>query len=151
VIARVLASVLLLSLTACTTAASEPVPPSNDADIGCTFTHKVRTVDSLKKLPGPIRKFLASTAEQMADRGEFFNAGDVVTKPAPFNRFIRGGEIGEKWFVWYEHGGFAYWKQIVIIGSDPSGKPHAIAEAHGGQNLCADTDALLDKTLKLSP
>jgi hypothetical protein len=82
----------------------------------------------------------------MADRGEFFNAGDVVERPAPFDRFIRGGEIGEKWFVWYEHGGIAYWKQILIFGSDPSGTLHVIAEAHGtGQvGLCAQTDRLLD-------
>ena len=81
----------------------------------------------------------------MADRGEFFNSTDVKEKPAPFDRFIRGGEIGEKWFVWYEHGGIAYWKQILIFGSDPSGTPHVIAEAHaaGPDGLCAQTDQLL--------
>jgi hypothetical protein len=116
-------------------------------DFTCTLAHPATSVASLKALPGPIQKALHErVGEIMADRGEFFYMGDVVTKPAPFSRFIRGGEIGEKWFVWYEHGGIGYWKQILIFGSDPSGTPHVIAEAHaiGQGGLCAQTDRLLD-------
>jgi len=120
----------------------EPVNP----DFTCTLSHRSTSMDSLKKLPGPIQKALHDRVGEMADRGEFFNAGDVVQHPAPFDRFIRGGEIGERWYVWYEHGGIAYWKQILIFGSDPSGTPRVIGEAHGvGQSgLCAQTDYLLD-------
>jgi len=133
-------------LSLCGCAGAKPEPPN--PDFSCTFTHPSKSVDSLKKLPGPIQKALHDRVGEMADRGEFFNAGDVVQRPAPFDRFIRGGEIGEKWFVWYEHGGIAYWKQIVIFGSDPSGAPHVIGEAHGtGQDgLCVQTDRLLDQS-----
>jgi len=144
---------MALLTVACTSAGARPhhrplpEPTANPSpDPVCTFAHPTKTVDSLKRLPGPIRRALLKSAGAMADRGEFFNAGDVVMKPAPFNRFIRGGEIGEKWFAWYEHGGFAYWTQIVIFGSDPSGTPHILAnERSTDGNLCAATDALLDK------
>jgi hypothetical protein len=126
------------------TGAKPPLPP--DPDFTCTFSHPSTSVNSLKKLPGPIQAALHERVGPMADRGEFFNNGDVVTRPAPFDRFIRGGEIGERWFVWHEHGGIAYWKQILLFGSDPSGTAHVIAEAHGAssESLCEATDRLLD-------
>ena len=129
----------------CGCAGAQPPAPPNP-DFTCTFSHSSKSVDSLKQLPGPIRQALHLRVGEMADRGEFYNNGDIVTKPAPFDRFIRGGEIGERWFVWYEHGGIAYWKQILLFGSDPSGTPHVIAEAHGtgSESLCAQTDRLLD-------
>ena len=84
----------------------------------------------------------------MADRGEFFNSTDVIMKPGPANRFIRGGEIGERWYLWYEHGGIAYYRNIVLFSSDPSGTPHIIGEEQGLwiDNLCALTDALLRRS-----
>lgn len=129
--------------------AAKPAEPANP-DFTCTFVHRSTSVASLKQLPGPIQKALHDRVGEMADRGEFFNNGDVVTKPAPFDRFIRGGEIAERWYAWYEHGGIAYWKQILIFGSDPSGAPHVIAEAHaiGQDALCAQTDRVLDETTR---
>ena len=131
-------------MSLCGCAGAKPVEPPNP-DFNCTFTHPSKSVDSLKELPGPIQKALHDRVGDMANRGEFFNSGDVVEGPAPFDRFIRGGEIGERWFVWYEHGGIAYWKQILIFGSDPSGTPRVIAQAQGGGagGLCAQTDQLL--------
>ena len=80
----------------------------------------------------------------MADRGEPFNATDVVDKPAPFSRFIRGGAAGGYWFVWYEHGGIAYWRQIVIFARDPSGRLHVTYDRPAtAEDLCAQTERLL--------
>lgn len=137
------AAVLAFGLFGCLK--SVPIS-STDPDFTCTPAHRSTSVFSLKELPASLRKALHDRVGEMADRGEFFNVGDVVTRPAPFDRFIRGGEIGEKWFVWYEHGGIAYWKQILLFGSDPSGTPHVIAEAHatGQDGLCTLTDRLLD-------
>jgi hypothetical protein len=128
-------------LAGCTTPSQ-----SADPDFTCTFAHRASSIASLKRLPTPLRQALHARVGEMADRGEFFNAGDVVSRPAPFDRFIRGGEIGEKWYVWYEHGGIAYWKQILLFGSDPSGAAQVVAEAHGAgsESLCAQTDRLLD-------
>ena len=137
------ALLLALGLSSCTSA--KPVESPNP-DFTCTLSHRSTSVATLKALPGPLQKSLHNLVGEMADRGEFFNNGDVVTKPAPFDRFIRGGEIGEKWYVWYEHGGIAYWKQILIFGSDPSGTPRVVAQAHAtsSESLCAQTDRLLD-------
>jgi len=131
---------LALSSAACTTADATTTPAN--PDFTCSFAHKSRSVISLKRLPGVVKAYVHTTVRQIADRGQFFNAGDVVTRPAPFNRFIRGGTLGDGYFLWYEHGGFAYWKQIVLF--DRKGK--VIAEAHGGgqDGMCAQTDALLD-------
>jgi hypothetical protein len=118
---------------------------NDNPDFTCKLMHASRSVSSLRGLPAPIRAYLRDKVGPMADRGAFFNAGDVVIKPGPFDRFIRGGQAAGHWFVWYEHGGFAYWKQIVIFRIDAKGKAWPSAEAHGGADLCSDTDALLDR------
>jgi hypothetical protein len=143
-------AVALLS-AGCGTADATATPPN--PDFTCSFTHPSKSWNALRKLPSPLRAYIRDKVGPMADRGKFFNAGDVVQKPAPFNRFIRGGEIGERWFLWYEHGGFAYWRQILIFGSDPSGTPHVVAEKHGDMQstLCAQTDALLDSSASKGP
>jgi len=124
---------------------ARPSPQPAPAGSDCALTHTSRDVLSLKKLPASIRAALIKTAGGMADRGAFFNATDVVVKPAPFSRFIRAGHTQGTWYVWYEHGGFAYWRQVVLFMIDPAGHVHTKANqtAHG-QDLCAMTDALLD-------
>lgn len=137
----------------CTTA--DATPPSNDPDFACTLKHPSQSANSLKKLPAPLRAYITDKIGEMADRGEFFNAGDAVSRPGPFNRFIRGGTIRDNdgtahWFLWYEHGGFAYWRQILLFKRDQAtGGAHLNAEEHGGRDLCADTDMLLDKAAKV--
>jgi hypothetical protein len=143
-IARVAVLALTALLTAgCSTADATPSDPANP-DFTCTLSHPSKSVNSLRRLPAPVRAFVKAHVGAIADRGQFFNSGDVITKPAPFNRFIRGGSIGDKYFLWYEHGGFAYWKQIALLDKTSA----LVAEAHGGHDLCADTDALFDKAAK---
>jgi hypothetical protein len=133
-----------------TPAGDMPRPdPGHNKDFTCTFMHPATSADSLKKLPPLVRRYIQDKVGEIADRGEFFNAGDVVEKPAPFNRFIRGGEIAGRWYLWYEHGGIAYWKQIVILGAGKSGAPRVLAEAHGGgaEGLCSKTDQMVEKVI----
>ncbi|MEI9885327.1 MAG: hypothetical protein WDN08_02315 [Rhizomicrobium sp.] len=141
------AGLLALGLAACGGAAKPPIPPSPGD--GCTLRHPAERVDSLKKLPKAVRDALLATAGGMADRGEFFNAGDAVSTPAPFNRFIAAGQIGTRWFVWYEHGGIAYWKQIAVLGADPSSGFIVVRlDARASDaDLCALTDKLFDDGL----
>jgi len=120
----------------------QPVPEGAD----CVLKHPSHDVLSLKQLPPNIRGALAKlSGGGMADRGEFFNATDVIMTPAPAQRFIRAGETQGKWFVWFEHGGIAYWRQVVLFAIDPSGTVHVEKNvtAHGA-GLCDVTDALLD-------
>jgi hypothetical protein len=133
----------------CTTADAEAT--QDNPDFTCNLVHPSKSVSSLRRLPAPIRATIKDKIGPMADRGAFFNAGDVVIKPGPFDRFIRGGEVDGHWFVWYEHGGFAYWKQIVIFRIEGNGKARETAETRGGRDLCADTDGLLDKAANTGP
>lgn len=135
-----LVAVLAACLSGCASAA--PVPP--DPNLTCRFSGLDASVDSLRQLPPAIAAELKATAGAMADRGEFFNAGDVVSRPGPFNRFIRGGAAGGYWFVWYEHGGIAYWHQIVVLTLDPNGGAHVLASQRAAAgDLCAATERLL--------
>jgi len=127
--------------------AANPADVSLEAAFTCRLAHPSKSVASLAKMPAPIRTYIALHIGPMADRGRFFNATDVVMKPGPANRFIRGGEIGERWYLWYEHGGIAYFRNVVLFGSDPSGTPHVLAQEQGlwSDNLCALTDALISR------
>jgi hypothetical protein len=121
-----------------------------DPDFTCSLRHPAKSADSLTRLPQPVRFYIQNSRPKigaMADRGAFYNATDVIVKPGPSNRFIRGGTIGDKYFLWYEHGGIAYWKTIVILTADAAGAPAVVAEQNGGfpDGLCAATDALVSR------
>lgn len=113
-------------------------------DFICHLRHHAERVDTLHKLPRDVRDALRGHAGAMADRGAFFNATDVVMRPGPFERFIRADDFGAYWSVWYEHGGLAYWKQIVLIDREPVA--HVVVSRHSSSgDLCAETDRLLDE------
>jgi hypothetical protein len=67
-------------------------------------------------------------------------------KPAPFRRFIRAGHSGDKWFIWYEHGGIAYNRNIVVLAWKPGDAlPNLVAhESYSSENPCHQTDAILE-------
>jgi hypothetical protein len=92
-------------------------------------------------LPAPFRAQVDHNLSPMADRGGAFNATDVFTKDAQSRRFIRAGETDGRRFVWYEQGGIAYWKQIVLF--ERSGRSLASRAGWNG-DLCQETDRLLD-------
>jgi hypothetical protein len=117
----------------------------SNPDFTCKLRHKTTNIDSLRRYPPGIRAFLKKQYEPMADRGQPFNDTDVVTHPAPFARFIRGGKTGPYWFLWYEHGGIAYWKKVEVLEVSRGGKMGAVANAMVNTgSLCAATDHLLD-------
>jgi hypothetical protein len=84
----------------------------------------------------------------MAERGGAFNATDDIMDPsAPSRRFIRAAHAGAKWVVWYEQGGIAYFKAIIVFEADSKGALFASGEYQGNwnDNMCADTDTILDR------
>lgn len=142
----VLAVLLLAGAAGCASAKPPASPP--DPNLTCRLKdHPASYVNSLKRLPPAIRAALTASAGAIADRGEFFNAGDVVTKPAPFNRFIRGGDSDGRWFVWYEHGGIAYWHQVVVFAANPRPVPWFNGPSTNA-DLCAMTDAILSQPVR---
>ena len=118
----------------------------NDIDFSCTLHHAAASdLNSLKKLPGSVKAYIAGSIGQMADRGEFFNVTDAVEKPAPSARFIRAGRVGDYWFLWYERGGIAYSKHIVVLHLDLE-MTQVADKTYGGQDdPCPLTDALIDR------
>jgi hypothetical protein len=122
-------------------------------DLACKFHHGVSEVGSFDAMPPAIVSLVRGkmhagdlpNGEIMAPRGGDFNATDVITNPkAPGRRFIRAGHAGDIWFLWYEHGGIAYTKNIAVIALKPDG-PHLFAFVeYFSQNPCVLTDAVLD-------
>jgi hypothetical protein len=73
--------------------------------------HAYREVLSLSALPVSIRQALRADApglDGIADRGQRFNAADVVVGSAPRRRLITAGHDGNLWLVVLETGGIAY-------------------------------------------
>lgn len=97
--------------------------------------------DALKTLPAPFRAQVDHNIGGMADRGGAFNATDVIMKPGSSRRFIRAGETDGRRFVWFEQGGIAYYKQIVLF--ERNGKS-VTSRSAGSNDLCQETDRLLD-------
>ena len=98
--------------------------------------------DTMKMLPAPFRAQVDHNIRGMADRGGPFNPTDVLTiHPGFSRRFIRAGETDGRRFVWFEQGGIAYYKQIVLF--ERNGKSIESRSA-SSNDLCQETDRLLD-------
>jgi len=77
---------------------------------------------SLRALPTSIQKALnvdRPGVDGVADRGQPFNATDVIIEPGPMRRFITAGHDGNLWLVVLEHGGIGYSVQVMeFAGGD---------------------------------
>lgn len=147
---RTHAAALALTLSAW---AAPALADDVSGDLACRLHHAVAEVNSFEALPPAIVSFVRAkmgagnlpNREIIAPRGGAFNATDVITKPAPGRRFIRGGHAGDVWFFWYEHGGIAYSKNIAVFELPAGGGPKLIAHiGYFNESLCALTDAVLD-------
>jgi hypothetical protein len=123
------------------------VPASPESDISCEIKSlHVDEFSSLAKLPTPIKGFLRAQVGEMADRGEAFNSTDVIVRDVPSRRFIRAGHLNPQWwFVWYEQGGIAYFKNILLVdwpGAKATAKVVA-RKSYFHENPCALTKGLL--------
>ncbi|MDY6997694.1 MAG: hypothetical protein SW019_13920 [Actinomycetota bacterium] len=124
-------------------------------DTGCALTTHVQEVAGLTELPPALR----SALPPMAERGASFNAGDAVTDAdLPSRRLIRAGHLGDRWFVWYEHGGEGYFWHVVVarVGDDTGDdEPTVTMLADAGtisDTLCTVTDgALADRVPPYPP
>ena len=98
---------LLVAAVAVLTAAQAAAAPNTR----CVLSTPVEEVTSVTQLPAALRTLVGP----IADVGAPFSSGDAVSDPSlPFRRMIRAGHKGDVWFVWYEHGGIAYFWQAVV-------------------------------------
>ena len=145
---RAAATIACLLLSAGGAIASEE---PGSADFTCKLSHAATMVDSLRALPPAVARALHAKVGDMAERGGAFNPTDVVSpeEHAAGRRFIRAAHAGGKWIVWYEQGGIAYFKAIVVFEAEAKGALFASGEYQGNwnANMCADTDKILDGTL----
>jgi len=127
----------------------------------CRMRHRVRVLSRLEDLPASIQADFHNRVGRIAGPGEPFNSSDVYVMGdmTPDRRFLRGVQSGDYWFIWYEHGGFAFHRHVLAYAirfngtSSLSGEPHRArpnerVETSLQANLtgdpCVATDAILD-------
>jgi hypothetical protein len=119
----------------------------NDIDFICHLHHAGGVdLNSITKLPPSLKSWIASNVGPMSDRGGPFNPTDVILdKNAPTARFIRAGRYNDSWFIWYERGGIAHTKHIVLLHLDLELTQVADKTYTTADDPCPLTDALLDQ------
>jgi hypothetical protein len=132
--------VLVSGLIGVAAATVMAAPAAAVPDTGCTLNTPVQDVASVTQLPTA----LAGTLPPIADIGSPFNSTDSVLDPSlPFRRLIRAGHHGDDWFLWYEHGGLAYYWQVVVAHVDGD-RVTTLADAGTiSDTLCAVTDGAM--------
>ena len=105
--------------------------------------------DSLDAVPEVIRNDLLARTGAMAARAERFNATDFSTSATvslPHHRFLRAAHTGQRWMIWYEHGGYGDHIHLavyvlVVRGTDPTPIAHLSGNIVGPP--CAAAEAVL--------
>ena len=124
---------------------ADHIPVTPQDDLACRFRRHVETVESLHALPEWLKRYVHRQLDPIADRGEFFNSTDVIMRDGPSRRLIRAGHAGNFWFVWYERGGIAYFKTVLILTPSSDGAREAGRQTYFRENPCTITDRLLDQ------
>jgi hypothetical protein len=132
--------VLVAGLAGVAAATAMAAPAAAVPDTGCTLSTPVQEVASVTQLPAA----LAGAMPPIADIGAPFNSTDSVRDPSlPFRRLIRAGHRGDDWFLWYEHGGLAYYWQVVVARVDGD-RVTTLADAGTvSDTLCEVTDGAM--------
>ncbi len=122
--------------------------------LSCKFRQSVQEVNSFEAMPMAVQDNLKPRFNfddphtgGIAPRDGKWNATDVVMEDAPFRRFIRAGHAGDKWFLWWERGGIAYWREFAVFALAGG---NVIVMAHGNlppDNPCVATEAAMDGRL----
>jgi hypothetical protein len=133
--------------------AGEPRYTTVDEELACRLEHPVQEFSSLRDVPTPImddllsymrvKSALAKPSPPIADRNQDFNGSDAARPGLSFRRFMRGGHVGNRWFVWYEHGGIVSNRNIVLYDFSNRSTPRLLAKLVVFHDLCAQTDQLL--------
>jgi hypothetical protein len=84
-------------------------------------------------------------ADMIAPRDAEWQVTDVVTPGQPLlgRRFIQGGRVGTRWYVWYESGGIAHQYHAALFDLAPAASaPRLLAHISGSlDQLCPVTRA----------
>lgn len=101
-------------------------------------------VERLADLPAPLRAYFEEREMSLADAGQPFQSTDLVSyPPLPTRSFVRAYHDGDRWAVWFEHGGRGFHWHIAgfrISRTSPA-KARAVGDLSG--EACAATKAIL--------
>ena len=114
--------------------------------------HSLREVNSLSELPIPVLLAIGSGSaahDPIADRGQPFQATDVIIGDAPRRRFFAAGHDGNYWLVAVENGGIAYNVQVYLFKGDALEHTEYIFPALGPRPL-ERVVALLPKAMAVA-
>jgi hypothetical protein len=116
--------VAIFALTFVAHAVAEPTtqlpPPLQDF-----LARQYKVTTNVADLPSDVRTALFERMHfdpRLANPGEHFNSTDVINSKYPMRRLIVAGGSPTSWFICYEHGGYAYHRQLVIFTIN-AGKP----------------------------
>ena len=122
--------------------------PANSPYARRVVTDPFTLVNDLKNIdPEVLAAFHTKVEPQyIANRGERFNATDVVTENLPARRFVLAGGAPGIWFILYEHGGIAYHHNLVIFSKNEHWKVAAAVQGtvKGEANLESLRQAVKD-------
>jgi hypothetical protein len=94
-------------------------PHMSDADRKHFLDGDFQIVKDTKEFPAPVAKALCQSGEMrscIANPGEPFNATDVISDlQVPRQRLIFAGALRDKYFVYYEQGGYATSHELVFF------------------------------------
>lgn len=143
-------SVLVAFVALTVSALAEPIPPTPSEDLQCKFLHPVAEAKTFLDLPTSVKvtfwheldAHYGEATEAIAHRGAMFDL--TGSRPdLPGRRFIRAGQVDNKWFIWFEQGGASY-RKIVLVFAETAGQAKVIAHLdYVRENPCALTDDLL--------
>ena len=83
-------------------------------------TEPLTLVNDIRKVePQVLAIFYSKVPERdISNRGEPFNATDVVVDSRPQRRFVLAGNASNIWFILYEHGGIGYHHNLMVFSRD---------------------------------
>jgi hypothetical protein len=108
-------------------------------------------LNGVAALPEPIRNALAYREKKldMANPGQRFNAGDVVTG-LPTRRLVFAGVSGERCFVYFEQGGIVSSVQLAVFRIVQSGSTQNAVEIWQGSDQSSPARDLAELRNRLS-
>lgn len=116
---------VILSIICCVPfgAAAQQQPPSIEREhrLDGQFKLVSKTQDIPANVKHVFSKIRREPSFEMANPGEEYQATDYVDRTLPWRRLVFAGTQDEKWFVYYEHGGYAHNYYVTVFKVNPHG------------------------------
>jgi hypothetical protein len=109
----------------------------------CKYLKDATVVQSLRDLPPALRKAILTRMPLLADRGEAFSADCVRGTGESSERFIVAAQIGSRWAVAYEQGGFVHSAYVMAFDQQTDRYEIVSLRSSSLKEYCAEMNARL--------